>query len=259
MARRATPTSSRPTRTPATALDGDMAHLSKVKRLAFDAGWMRWGWPERVGGLGGSTLLRGLPRRGADGPRPGRARHLLDDRGAGADDDRLRLARAGGDDGAAPAAGRRDVVPGLLRARHRQQPRRAGLPGRPRPTTAGGSPVRRCGRAWPSSPQRCVLLVRTGTVEDAHRGITALFVDMDIARASPSAPSRRCTGARSSARSSSTTSRCPFDRTLGDEGEGWAVAMDLLPFERSTALWHRGAYLHQRLDAPAGRPPRRAR
>lgn len=39
-------------------LDEQMAHLSKVKRLAYDAGWMRWGWPERVGGLGGSALLR---------------------------------------------------------------------------------------------------------------------------------------------------------------------------------------------------------
>src|SRR5690606_33984787 len=40
----------------------------------------------------------------------------------------------------------------------------------------------------------------------------------------------------------------PFDRTLGDEGQGWAVAMDLLPYERSTALWHRGAFQHQRLQ-----------
>jgi alkylation response protein AidB-like acyl-CoA dehydrogenase len=40
----------------------------------------------------------------------------------------------------------------------------------------------------------------------------------------------------------------PLDRTLGDEGHGWAVAMDLLPFERSTALWHRAAYLHRRLQ-----------
>src|SRR3546814_3950320 len=27
--------------------------------------------------------------------------------------------------------------------------------------------------------QRCVLLTRTGTLESAHKGITALFVDMD--------------------------------------------------------------------------------
>jgi len=39
-------------------LDDEMAQLAKVKRATFDAGWMRWGWPERVGGLGGSPILR---------------------------------------------------------------------------------------------------------------------------------------------------------------------------------------------------------
>ena len=39
-------------------LDDQMAQLAKVKRLTYEAGFMRWGWPERVGGLGGSTLLR---------------------------------------------------------------------------------------------------------------------------------------------------------------------------------------------------------
>src|SRR6202162_1941231 len=39
-------------------LDQQMDHLNKVKRLTFDAGFMRMGWPERVGGLGGSSLLR---------------------------------------------------------------------------------------------------------------------------------------------------------------------------------------------------------
>ncbi len=34
-------------------LDEQMAQLAKVKRALFDAGWMRWGWPESVGGLGG--------------------------------------------------------------------------------------------------------------------------------------------------------------------------------------------------------------
>jgi alkylation response protein AidB-like acyl-CoA dehydrogenase len=40
----------------------------------------------------------------------------------------------------------------------------------------------------------------------------------------------------------------PLDRTLGEEGQGWSVAMDLLPYERSTALWHRASYLHRRLQ-----------
>ena len=26
------------------SLDAQMAQLSKVKRMAYDAGWMRWGW-----------------------------------------------------------------------------------------------------------------------------------------------------------------------------------------------------------------------
>ncbi len=55
-------------------LDEQMAQLGKVKRAAFDAGWMRWGWPERVGGLGGSTLLRALLGEvltGADLVEPG--------------------------------------------------------------------------------------------------------------------------------------------------------------------------------------------
>ena len=33
------------------SLDDQMAQLAKVKRLAYEAGWMRWGWPQRVGGL----------------------------------------------------------------------------------------------------------------------------------------------------------------------------------------------------------------
>ncbi len=40
-------------------LDQQVAQLDKVKQHAFDAGWLRWGWPERVGGLSGSPLLRG--------------------------------------------------------------------------------------------------------------------------------------------------------------------------------------------------------
>lgn len=40
----------------------------------------------------------------------------------------------------------------------------------------------------------------------------------------------------------------PADRMLGKPGDGWRVAMDLLPYERSTCFWHRIAYLLTRLD-----------
>ena len=52
----------------------------------------------------------------------------------------------------------------------------------------------------------------------------------------------------------------PLARTLGEVNGGWAVAMDLLPYERSTSLWHRGAFLHRRLqDLVTAAPGRRAR
>ena len=39
-------------------LDEQIAQMQRVKSILFDAGWMRFGWPERVGGLGGSPMLR---------------------------------------------------------------------------------------------------------------------------------------------------------------------------------------------------------
>ncbi len=104
--------------------------------------------------------------------------------------------------------------------------------------------------------QRCVLLTRTGTVESVHRGVTALFVDMD----SPGItvrPIEAMHGWPEFTEVFFDDVVVPLDRILGDENNGWAVAMDLLPYERSTALWHRAAHLHRRLQelldtAPAG-------
>lgn len=35
-------------------------HQLRLQRLLFDAGWMRCGWPTRLGGLGGSPMLRAV-------------------------------------------------------------------------------------------------------------------------------------------------------------------------------------------------------
>ena len=54
--------------------------------------------------------------------------------------------------------------------------------------------------------------------------------------------------------------RIPDDRLLGQVDGGWAIAMDLLPYERSTALWHRAAYMQRRLERLVARGcARRAR
>jgi alkylation response protein AidB-like acyl-CoA dehydrogenase len=95
--------------------------------------------------------------------------------------------------------------------------------------------------------QRCVLLTRTGSIESAHRGITALFVDMD----SPGITVRpiwTMHGTDEFAEVFFDGTFVPDSRMLGAEGQGWTIAMDLLPYERSTALWQRAAHLHRRLQ-----------
>lgn len=227
-------------------MDQQMAQLAKVKRLAFDAGWMRWGWPERVGGLGGSSLLRaylGEALTSRDLVEPGYysmpevlAPTMID---------------------YAPPELAAEMVPRLLRGDEEW------CQGFSEPGTGSnlGSLTCRAVRAddgwhvtgqkvWTSLAQyatRCVLLTRTGTIESAHKGITALFVDMG----SPGItvrPIETMHGTHEFAEVFFDDVVVPFTRTLGEEGQGWAVAMDLLPYERSTALWHRAAYLHRRLQ-----------
>jgi alkylation response protein AidB-like acyl-CoA dehydrogenase len=114
-------------------------------------------------------------------------------------------------------------------------------------------------KVWTSLAQyakRCVLLTRTGSSESAHRGITALFVDMD----SPGItvrPIETMHGVEEFCEVFFDGVAVPADRLLGEVDHGWSIAMDLLPYERSTALWQRAAYLQRRLDqlvrrAPAG-------
>ncbi len=227
-------------------LDEQMAQTRKVMRLAFDAGWMRWGWPERVGGLGGSPLLRACLGEMLN------ARDLVE---AGFASFHEVLAPTMID--FAPPELAAAMVPRLLRGDE------TWCQGFSEPGTGSNLASLACRatrsddgwivngqKVWTSLAQyatRCVLLTRTGTPESAHRGITALFVDMDM----PGITVRPIESMHGTAEFTEVFFDdviVPFDRTLGDEGQGWAVAMDLLPYERSTALWHRAAFLRQRLQ-----------
>jgi len=95
--------------------------------------------------------------------------------------------------------------------------------------------------------QRCILLTRTGEPGSAHRGITAFFVDVDSPGLSPS-PIEAQHGRLEFAEVFYDDVFVPDERRLGDVGQGWQVAMDVLPYERSTTFWHRGALLHHRCD-----------
>jgi alkylation response protein AidB-like acyl-CoA dehydrogenase len=235
-----------PTFEGAGTMDQQMAQLSRVKRAAYDAGWMRYGWPERVGGLEGSPLLRGyLGEALTDRDLVDPGFYCMIEVLAPTMIDYARPELAA------------QMVPRLLRGDETwcqgfSEPgtgsNLASLSCRATRTDDGWRVTGQ--KVWTSLAQyaqRCVLLTRTGTPESAHRGITALFVDMD-APGITARPIVTMHGREEFCEVFFDDVIVPADRTLGEEGQGWSVAMDLLPFERSTALWHRGALLYRRLD-----------
>ncbi len=228
-------------------LDLQMAQLSKVKQMTFDAGWMRRGWPERVGGLPGSTLLRAYLGEALT------ARDLVEP-GLYSMTEVLAPTMI---DYATPGAGRRPWSPGCCGGRRpgaRVSPNLAPAAtwppcrvGPPAPIRAGRSPGRRCGPAWPSTPSAACCSPAPAR-PTRPTGASPRCSSTWTPRGSRCAPSRPCTAPWSSARSSSTRWSSRSSGRWATEGQGWSVAMDLLPFERSTALWHRAAYLHRRLQ-----------
>jgi alkylation response protein AidB-like acyl-CoA dehydrogenase len=225
-------------------LDEQMAQIAKVRHLTFDAGWARHGWPEQVGGLGGPALLRAYLSEALT------ARDLVysgvyslpEVLGPSVITFAPELAAT--------------VIPPLLRGDE------VWCQGFSEPGTGSNLASLTCravrtGEGWRVTgqkvwtslaqyAQRCVLLTRTGTVESAHRGITALFVDMDAPGITPR-PIVTMHGEEEFCEVFFDDVLVPLDRTLGEVGQGWAFAMDLLPYERSTALWQRAAFLHRRL------------
>jgi alkylation response protein AidB-like acyl-CoA dehydrogenase len=236
-------------------LDEQMAQLRKIMRLGYDAGFTRWGWPERVGGLGGSNLLRaylGEALTARDLVEPGNysmpevlAPTMID---------------------FAPADLAANMVPRLLSGDEiwcqgfSEPGTGSNLGSLACRATKDGDDWRVNGqKVWTSLAQyaqRCVLLTRTGTPESAHRGITAFFIDMDTPGITVR-PIETMHGVPEFSEVFYDDVLVPGDRILGQVDGGWAVAMDLLPYERSTALWHRATYLQRRLEqlvslAPAG-------
>src|SRR5512134_1485915 len=232
-------------------LDEHVAQMQRVKALLWDAGWMQCGWPERVGGRGGSPLLRmelGAALAARDLVDPGiyslievLAPTLVD---------------------FAPPALAAEVVPRLLSGAEMW------CQGFSEPDTGSDLASLRCRavpegdprtastwvingqKVWTSLAQyseRCVLLTRTGPADSRHRGITAFFIDMDTPGIRV-APLEMINGEREFAEVFFDDVVVPADRMLGELNGGWAVAMSILPYERSSCFWQRIAYLYRRLQ-----------
>ena len=136
------------------------------------------------------------------------------------------------------------MVSGLFRAGLRQRP---GVADHPRRCQDGDDWVVNGQKVWTSFAQfstRCVLLTRTAP---GHDGITAFFVDMDTPGITIR-PLRTMHGVDEFCEVYFDDVVIPASRMLGRPGDGWRLAMDLLPYERSTCFWQRIAYLYARFD-----------
>jgi len=237
---------------PPGTLDDHIAQMQRVKSILFEAGWMQFGWPERVGGRGGSPMLRtelGAAIAARDLADPGLfslievlAPTLIDF--------------------AAPALAA-EVVPRLLSGAE------LWCQGFSEPDSGSDLASLRCRavpqgdartasawvingqKVWTSLAQysdRCVLLTRTGPLDSRQRGITAFFVDMDTPGITVR-PIEMINGELEFTQVFFDDVVVPADRILGELDGGWAVAMSILPYERSSCFWQRIAYLYRRLQS----------
>ncbi|MGH3634960.1 MAG: acyl-CoA dehydrogenase family protein [Mycobacterium sp.] len=229
------------------SLEGHIRQLARVHRALYDADWMRYGWPEEVGGLGGPAMLRAIVGeevvgRGLAEPGPYSMVEVLAPTMI---------------DYAAPELAA-EMVPRLLSGREQwcqgfSEPGSgsdlASLSTRAEPRSddwiVNGQKV------WTSFAQystRCVLLTRTAPGRSSpHEGITAFLVDMDTPGITIR-PLRTMHGVDEFCEVYFDDVVIPAGRILGKPGDGWRLAMDLLPFERSTCFWQRIAYLYSRFD-----------
>lgn len=225
------------------SLQGHMRQFARVSRALYDADWMRYGWPTEVGGLGGPAVLRAIVGEEVVGRRlaePGPysmlevlAPTMID---------------------YAPAGLAAEMVPRLLSGEEHwcqgfSEPGSgsdlASLA--TRATQQGDDWIVNGQKVWTSFAQfstRCVLLTRTAP---GHDGITAFFVDLDTPGITIR-PLRTMHGVDEFCEVYYDDVVIPGSRMLGRPGDGWRLAMDLLPYERSTCFWQRIAYLYSRFD-----------
>src|ERR1700761_9554032 len=106
-------------------------------------------------------------------------------------------------------------------------------------------------KIWTSHAEtanRIFLLARTGTQDSRHRGLSMLLVDVDMPGVTVR-PIRLASGRAELAECFFDDVRVPAGRLIGAEGEGWAVAMYLLQYERAVYAWLRASVLLRRLRA----------
>ncbi|SHN18637.1 acyl-CoA dehydrogenase family protein [Cryptosporangium aurantiacum] len=226
-----------------TTEDRITSHARLIGEL-YRAGWNRYGWPVDAGGLGGderhrAVLYDALSAAGLPVPEP---YLMLETLGPPL----LRFA---------PALAA-EVVPAYLRGEEwwgqgfSEPDAGSDLAGLRTRATRDGDVYRVEGqKIWTShgaTARRLVCLVRTGTPAERHRGLTMLMVDTDAPGVSVR-PIGLASGRNELAEIFLDDVQVPTNRLIGAEGQGWAVAMYLLQFERAMFAWLSAAVALRRL------------
>jgi alkylation response protein AidB-like acyl-CoA dehydrogenase len=97
-------------------------------------------------------------------------------------------------------------------------------------------------KIWTSLADRsdyCLLLARTGSVEDRHRGLVIFALPMDTPGIDPR-PIRQMTEAEGFCELFLTDVEVPDDALIGGEDDGWKAAVSVLSVERATNRMYRG-------------------
>ncbi len=219
----------------------------RLRRVLFDAGWGRVGWPAEFGGSGGTIVHRAaihdeLFRAGWGGPALFEHLEIV----------APTLVRFGDPEFV------RNVLPAFLDG---SQTWAQGFS----ETEAGSDLAALRTRAefdgtdwvvngakiwtsWAKYARWCLALVRTGAAEERHRGLTMMAIDLS-APGVDARPIRQANGTDELGEVTFDRVRVPPGRVIGEVGGGWTTAMYLLAHERGTLSWVRNCGYREHLTS----------
>lgn len=226
------------------SVEAQLDHQRLVQQLLCFDGWMRWGWPLRLGGLGGSPVLRAvlgeeLTSRALVHTTSWSMHEVL-----------------------GPAVAQfgqphvvEEIFPRLLRGAEFwcqgfSEPDAGSDLGSLRTTARPHGDGwllngEKLWTSWAHHATRCVVLARTGG--PGSRGISAFLVDMDTPGITAS-PLRTMADVDEFCSTSFVDVFVPAERLLGEPEAGWRVAQLILSCERGPIFWQRGAWLAHHLQ-----------
>ena len=210
--------------------EDELAYHAVVLSRMYEAGWNRYGWPEQAGGFGGTEIHRAVYfEELAAAMLPVPEQHwTLEVLGPAVIKYAPELAER-----YLPNYMRGDEWWGQCFSEPESGSDLAALRCRAVDDGAGGF-VLNGQKIWTSqgpTATRFLALVRTGTPESRHRGLSTLLVDAD----SPGVtvrPIALASGRRELAEVFFDDVRVPRERLIGDADGGWAVVMHLMQYER---------------------------